>query len=258
MSRVLLYLLGNLFLLYVHSETLERISRGQAANEGQFPYIVGLALERNDRCFFCGGTIIANDWILTAARCTKGVSLVIIYYGSTQYREAPVTVEVYAPGNIIQHPKFEESNVIKNDISLIRTAWVDFTPYIQSIALPKPDQRGEQLVGQWYTAMGWGKTNSAVTADRLQWVSLEVISSSLCRYYYGKIPAGVMCMSTEETKQSICKGDFGGPLVHEKDKILIGISSFVPHNGCEAGYPAGFARVSEYLDWIRENTGVTS
>lgn len=51
------------------------------------------------------------------------------------------------------------------------------------------------------------------------------------------------------------QGDSGGPL--NKDGKTYGITSFGSSAGCEAGYPDAFTRVTQYLDWISSNTGVT-
>lgn len=52
----------------------------------------------------------------------------------------------------------------------------------------------------------------------------------------------------------------GGPLVVKDDdlgeNIQIGVVSFVAKKGCEAQLPTGFVRVTYYLDWIHEKSGV--
>lgn len=60
-------------------------------------------------------------------------------------------------------------------------------------------------------------------------------------------------------RKSTCNGDSGGPLViKEQDgtKTVIGLTSFGSSFGCEKGWPAVFTRVSSYLDWISQRTGV--
>jgi secreted trypsin-like serine protease len=55
------------------------------------------------------------------------------------------------------------------------------------------------------------------------------------------------------------QGDSGGPLVYQEDDgryTEVGIVSFGAIAGCEKGYPAGFTRVTSYLDWIESNTGI--
>jgi hypothetical protein len=54
------------------------------------------------------------------------------------------------------------------------------------------------------------------------------------------------------------QGDSGGALVIWRNNAWtqIGISAFVSTAGCAVGYPAGYTRVSSFLSWIRENTGI--
>ncbi|XP_068142046.1 serine protease 3-like [Drosophila tropicalis] len=263
MTSILFCFLASLLLLpalEAHSKALERITNGQEAKEGQFPYIVQLVILNNNSIDLsgCGGSIIANDWILTAAHCTEYAGKVIIFYGSDQYGQGQVKVEVHAH-SIIQHPKYQWiGGTAFNDIALIRSKWVDFNDRIQKIALPKPNQRGESFAGQWSQSAGWGllKDNSELISDRLQWVNLKIIENSVCRIFF-YIDETHLCTETPDRK-SVCGGDSGGPLVLDKEKILVGINSFVAKAGCEAGYPAGFTRVSKYLDWIRKVSNVTS
>ncbi|KAH8350671.1 hypothetical protein KR059_011628, partial [Drosophila kikkawai] len=59
-----------------------RITNGYPAYEGKVPYIVGLLFSGNGN-WWCGGSIIGNTWVLTAAHCTNGASGVTINYGAS-------------------------------------------------------------------------------------------------------------------------------------------------------------------------------
>jgi len=71
-------------------------------------------------------------------------------------------------------------------------------------------------------------------------------------------------LTNRVTFQNIClalQGDSGGPLVYlESDGIYtqVGIVSFGAAAGCELGYPVGFTRVTSFLSWISETTGITT
>lgn len=62
-----------------------------------------------------------------------------------------------------------------------------------------------------------------------------------------------LCAFSGEEGTGVCSGDSGGPLVHKNE--LIGITSWA--RLCALGVPDGFTRVSEYIDWIEENTQET-
>lgn len=49
-----------------------RITNGKDAVADQFPYQVGLSFNGTESSWWCGGSIINNTWVLTAAHCTKG------------------------------------------------------------------------------------------------------------------------------------------------------------------------------------------
>ena len=57
----------------------------------------------------------------------------------------------------------------------------------------------------------------------------------------------------------VCSGDSGGPLNYrEADGSYkqIGVTSFVSSGGCENGLPHGFTRLTEFLGWVSDNTGI--
>lgn len=225
------------------------ITNGYIAPEGKAPYIVGLAFRKGNSGAWCGGSIIGNTWIITASHCSKGFSSVTIYYGSNRRAQGTIVHTVNAD-NIINHPKY--------DIALIRTPHVTFTDRINLVKLPNANNANELYVNQQTTACGWGRTVSNNTPDQLQCVDATVISNNQCARIYapGTVHSQIICISTPGGK-SICSGDSGGPLVTQSSTILIGISQFVSSKGCTAGHPAGFTRVTSYLPWIRQHTGIS-
>jgi len=96
----------------------------------------------------------------------------------------------------------------------------------------------------------------------LKFVPLRVITQDDCEAIYGGlvINANKLCCDAEGGSVSTCSGDSGGPLViTEADGTIteIGIVSFGVSLGCESGWPAAFTRITEYLDWLETNAGVT-
>ncbi|XP_017017854.1 serine protease 1 [Drosophila kikkawai] len=235
-----------------------RITNGKTATEGQFPYQVGLSFGSTSGSWWCGGSIIDNSWVLTAAHCTSGASSVTIYFGATVRTSAKVTQTV-SSSRFIQHASYN-SVVLRNDISLIKTDAVSFTTYINKVELPAIASSYSTYAGQKATASGWGKTSDSASgvASTLQYYQFEVVSVATCQNTYGTLVASnsVICIATPN-KISTCNGDSGGPLVLDSNKKLIGVTSFVSSAGCESGAPAGFTRVTSYLDWIKTNSGVS-
>lgn len=132
-----------------------RIVGGDEATVGQFPHQVSLRV-RNGQRHFCGGSIISDRFILTAAHCTQNqtsnpanVRAVVgahrVSTGGTQY----------ALDRIVNHPGFS-MQTIANDISVLRTTQrIAFSPLIQAIALPTADVPAEGGVPAFLS--GWGQ-----------------------------------------------------------------------------------------------------
>jgi secreted trypsin-like serine protease len=95
--------------------------------------------------------------------------------------------------------------------------------------------------------------------------TLAVITdlNSECSAYYGlDINKSKICADTNGGYEGVCNGDNGGPLVITESDGLpteVGIVSFGYYESysCKSGAPAGFTRVSEYLDWLETEAGVT-
>ncbi|KAH8380780.1 hypothetical protein KR200_010407, partial [Drosophila serrata] len=233
-----------------------RVTNGQNAVENQFPYQVGLSFSGSEGSWWCGGSIIDNSWVLTAAHCTSGASTVTIYYGAT-VRTSPKFTHTVSSSNWIQHANYLYLT-LRNDISLIKTPSVTFSVAVNKISLPAIASSYSTYAGQTAVASGWGLTSDTSTsvARDLQFAHLTVIANSVCQATYGSlvVTSKVICVDGSN-RTSICSGDSGGPLA--LDGTLIGVTSFGAEDGCEIGFPAGFTRVTSYLDWIKTNSGIS-
>ncbi|XP_065360026.1 serine protease 1-like [Calliphora vicina] len=232
-----------------------RISNGNVARIGQFPYQAGLSLKRQTKSFWCGGSLIGNSWVLTAAHCTDGVDSITVYLGSTVRTIAKVTHTVSSSA-IIQHKGYNPNNSA-NDISLIRIPEVTYTSEIQAISLPAISNSYSTYAGSYATASGWGRTHDdGENVLSLNYVNLPVITNDVCAQYYPSsiVTSNTLCVATTGGA-STCKGDSGGPLV--LNSTLIGVASFVAFSGCQSGDPAGFVRVTNYLEWIKLYTDIS-
>ncbi|EDV51082.1 serine protease 1 [Drosophila erecta] len=232
-----------------------RITGGSNAAVGQFPYQVGLSLKLSAlSSAWCGGSLISNSFVLTAAHCTDGVQSVTVYLGATVRTSAEVTQTV-SSSNIIIHSGWNSAKLL-NDISLIKIPAVSYSSKIAPVALPSIANSYSTYTGEVAVASGWGRTsdNSGV-ATNLQFVDLTVIANSVCANTYGSsiVTSSNICVATPNG-QSTCNGDSGGPLVLKQSKVQIGLTSFGAAAGCQKGYPAAFTRLTSYLNWIQDNT----
>lgn len=71
MIRMNLIFLATMTILVMLTTSTSALIQGKDAARGQFPYYVYLRVQTSSksRVVNCGGTLISNQWILTAARC---------------------------------------------------------------------------------------------------------------------------------------------------------------------------------------------
>ncbi|KAH8297804.1 hypothetical protein KR054_010738, partial [Drosophila jambulina] len=175
----------------------------------------------------------------------------------TSYRGWIYENHVVHQSNFIQHHAYD-TRTINNDISLIRTPHVDFWSLVNKVELPRYDDRYNNYYGWWGLLSGWGKTSDeGGVSDYLNCVDIQIADNSICEAHYGTttITPNHVCIATPENKGS-CSGDSGGPLVLHDDNRQVAIVSFGSSAGCLSNSPKGMTRVTSYLDWIRDNTGI--
>ncbi|CRK97689.1 CLUMA_CG011069, isoform A [Clunio marinus] len=235
-----------------------RIVGGLEAPTGQWPWLAAIFLHGPKRTeFWCGGSLIGSKYVLTAAHCTRDsrqrpfaarqftVRLGDIDLSSDHEPSAPVTYKVK---DIRAHPRFSRVGFY-NDIAIMALEQpVRKSKYVIPVCLPQPHTPKERLVGRRATIVGWGTTyyGGKESATQRQ-ANLPIWRNEDCnKAYFQPITENFLCAGYSEG---------GGPLMMEIDShwIQLGIVSF--GNKCgEPSYPGVYTRVSEYMDWIRENT----
>ncbi|RZC41951.1 Trypsin and/or DUF1986 domain containing protein [Asbolus verrucosus] len=234
-----------------------RIIGGDDANAGEFPFAAAIYTTTQSGTYFCGGTLLSNQWIITAGSCVRRVLLFTIRLGSQDLNSNSPEVVRVSTDNYVLHPDFNP-DTLENDIGLIKLRMpVTFTDYIQAINLPVRDVLQYAEV----TAIGWGQTSDTNPGivNTLQKVVVSALSNEECRLSFGiQVTDNMVCVEGNYN-QGACKGDSGTPLiqyVNIHQATIVGVMSFISTNGCESTDPSGYTRIFPYLEWIRNVTEI--
>ncbi|KAJ8889048.1 hypothetical protein PR048_008542 [Dryococelus australis] len=235
---------------------------GQEALTHQFPHQAALLLPVQGGTSFCGGSVIDNLWVLTAAHCVDQlVGPVEVILGAHNIRVVESSQTVVHSSEIYIHPEWSRL-LLRNDIALIKLPWrITYNAFIQPIRLPSLSQLSKTFANVPATVSGWGLDSDSATAISpvLRYISQPVLSNAVCTLrYFGVITDSHICTSGQDGK-STCSGDSGGPLaILDADGVRtqIGVVSFGLALGCEIGWPGAYARVTSFVDWISSITGI--
>ncbi|XP_037091811.1 chymotrypsinogen A-like [Pollicipes pollicipes] len=231
-----------------------RVVGGVQTEVNEYPWQAGLVDPGQTRTW-CGGSLINNRYVLTAAHCTSGKTASQIQVLLGDHRISVVDGESrHTLSQIIQHPSYVTAGK-GYDYSLLKlSSPVTFNRRRAAVCLPTA---GQTYAGATAIATGFGQLGaSQAQATELQEVELPVKSDAQCRTVWNILTSTMICAGgLPAGGKAVCMGDSGGPLVTlENSKYaLIGVVSF--GQPCAlAGTPDVFARVTAVLPWIRSNT----
>lgn len=258
----------------------DKIRDGKNANLHEFPWMALISYNTNEGPKFkCGGSILNEKYILTAAHCITDLVSPLLgvrvgeYAISTKVdcetlqnqtkRCSKYPVQNLAIEEVVVHSNFSKE-VINDDIGLLRVTRMNLNvENVRPVCLPTTeDTRNAKY--NYCVATGWGFTESyGNSADILQRVELPIMNLTQCRDIYQgqskvKITHKQVCAGGKGNKDS-CPGDSGGPMqvatyINDDTRyVQQGVVSF-GHRFCGTeGYPGVYTRIPYYMDWILDN-----
>ncbi|MDQ7090746.1 MAG: serine protease [Methylococcales bacterium] len=227
-----------------HAERIPKIVGGETTSSAKWPWMAALAYQplSENRNIFCGASLIAKDWLLTAAHCVIGET--------TDSFGIVIHNERLFVARIIIHPSYNKIT-FDNDLALIQLTHESKNDPIKIISPYTSQDRAEKMA----IALGWGTTSATETIypTQLQQVALSIVDTSICRSFMGNVTENMLCAGDDLYQKDTCQGDSGGPLVvfdtESNTWQQAGITSWGFKCAQKDSYGV-YTRVKKYTDFI--------
>lgn len=189
------------------SGPISRVVGGNFAKPGQFPWQAALVLNINGFEGLCGGSVISDTVILTAAHClvsAESANVILGAYNYTQVEEGQVIM--FITRQYFRVHEHYEPRMIEQDVATIICPKFRITTLIQPI--PLATDKENLMVGEIATVSGFGRYSDAhhFTSDVIRYASMRVITNFECEQTFGLMIPSQVCVrgSATENFPSAC------------------------------------------------------
>jgi len=233
------------------------VVNGWPADKHEWPWIAALL---NNGRQFCGGSLIDDRHILTAAHCVAHMSRydvanMKIRLGAHYIKRAESGTHESEVARVVRHKGFSQQT-LHWDVAIItmKTPAPSNNPKIRPVCL---DTGSQQYAGETATVTGWGSLmENGPQPEELMEVTVKIWNNGDCKSTYGpNAPGGIepyMLCAGKKGKDS-CSGDSGGPMVKGKGSTWAQIGIVSWGIGCgKSHYPGVYTRVAAVQDWIQK------
>jgi trypsin len=222
-----------------------KIIGGTKVVYNKYPWFCYLLIKKSDGKYaFCGGSLIYDQWVLTAAHCVDTAVSIIVTLNTNTITDPPPSAITVDATELYVHPNYSRDNA--NDIALIKIPPVSVIP----ISMAK----SSVSEGTIMNIIGYGKTVKGDESSSVETYREAEVNIFDCENVYSGLQmTGKLCAGA--SGKDSCQGDSGGPLF--KDGVIYGITSY--GYGCPAipRYPSVYASVQYQQPFISAVTNLT-
>jgi secreted trypsin-like serine protease len=241
-----------------------QIIGGDPAEPGEYPFMAAILNETisgdDYQKQFCGGSLVDDDWVLTAAHCVEDTAPSSLAVAVGRRVLTSTEGERRSVAQVFVHPSFGSPTSLAHDAALLRLSSpvTGITPIDLAVAADD----AYEVAGTVLTVIGWGTTRAKGQPsypDDLQEVDVPAVGDGRCSRVYGTSFHRATMLCAGGPGIDSCYGDSGGPLFARRAEgpVQLGVVSW--GNGCATRrFPGVYSEVNNpsIRSWVTSYTGV--